>query len=379
MSQMEPKETETPPQPRKQPRQHPSVPFVWEERPGLPKKNWQPSLATFVPSPPPLPPPIPVPVKLVTSVPFCWEKTPGELLLKLPQPPSETSKTPPLPPPVPIPVKLVTSVPFCWEETPGKPAPSSANDPPKLPQPPPETSKTPPLPPPVPIPVKLVTSVPFCWEETPGKPAPSSANDPPKLPQPPSETSKTPPLPPPVPVPVKLVTSVPFNWEETPGQPYPCFVDFNPPDPLDQPLYGCEAETSSDCFSSVPISGAFTVDDFDENLNRETSSMPTSPAYDTDDSTSSYMTGASSLVGASFLEELFPPRLPQEKVEEAASHHAQVTTASNGINFGFPVRTQYTLRELIMMSRRRSYMREHNPSMVEGREWKRYQQRLKLL
>lgn len=281
MSQMEPKETETPPQPRKQPRQHPSVPFVWEERPGLPKKNWQPSLATFVPSPPPLPPPIPVPVKLVTSVPFCWEKTPGELLLKLPQPPSETSKTPPLPPPVPVPVKLVTSV--------------------------------------------------------------------------------------------------PFNWEETPGQPYPCFVDFNPPDPLDQPLYGCEAETSSDCFSSVPISGAFTVDDFDENLNRETSSMPTSPAYDTDDSTSSYMTGASSLVGASFLEELFPPRLPQEKVEEAASHHAQVTTASNGINFGFPVRTQYTLRELIMMSRRRSYMREHNPSMVEGREWKRYQQRLKLL
>ncbi|CAN6842805.1 unnamed protein product [Brassica oleracea] len=330
MSQMEPKETETPPQPRKQPRQHPSVPFVWEERPGLPKKNWQPSLATFVPSPPPLPPPIPVPVKLVTSVPFCWEKTPGELLLKLPQPPSETSKTPPLPPPVPIPVKLVTSVPFCWEETPGKPAPSSANDPPKLPQPP-------------------------------------------------SETSKTPPLPPPVPVPVKLVTSVPFNWEETPGQPYPCFVDFNPPDPLDQPLYGCEAETSSDCFSSVPISGAFTVDEFDENLNRETSSMPTSPASDTDDSTSSYMTGASSLVGASFLEELFPPRLPQEKVEEAASHHAQVTTASNGINFGFPVRTQYTLRELIMMSRRRSYMREHNPSMVEGREWKRYQQKLKLL
>ncbi|CDY46932.1 BnaAnng08100D [Brassica napus] len=278
MSQMEPKETETPPQPRKQPRQHPSVPFVWEERPGLPKKNWQPSLATFVPSAPPLPPPIPVPVKL------------------------------------------------------------------------------------------LVTSVPFCWEETPGKPAPSSANDPPKLPQPPSKTVTAPSLPPPVPVPVKLVTSVPFHWEETPGQPYPCFVDFNPPDPLDQPLYGCEAETSS----------AFTVDEFDDNLNRETSSMPTSPAYDTDDSTSSYMTGASSLVGASFLEELFP-RLPQEKVEAADSHHVQVTTASNDINFGFPVRAQYTLRELIMMSRRRSYMREHNPSMVEGREWRRHQRRLKLL
>ncbi|CAG7892757.1 unnamed protein product [Brassica rapa] len=321
MSQMEPKETETPPQPRKQPRQHPSVPFVWEERPGLPKKNWQPSLATFVPSPPPLPPPIPVPVKLVTSVPFCWEKTPGELLLKLPQPPPETSKTPPLPPPVPVPVKLVTSVPFCWEETPGKPAPSSANDPPKLPKPP-------------------------------------------------SKTITTPSLPPPVPVPVKLVTSVPFHWEETPGQPYPCFVDFNPPDPLDQPLYGCEAETSSDIYDDA------SSDCY--NLNRGASSMPTSPAYDTDDSTSSYMTGASSLVGASFLEELFP-RLPQEKVEAAVSHHVQVTTASNDIKFGFPVRTQYTLRELIMMSRRRSYMREHNPSMVEGREWRSHQRRLKLL
>ncbi|KAH0897007.1 hypothetical protein HID58_046575 [Brassica napus] len=80
-----------------------------------------------------------------------------------------------------------------------------------------------------------------------------------------------------------------------------------PPDPLDQPLYGCEAETSSDCFSSVPISGYYSF------------------------------------------------------------------------YFGFPVRTQYTLRELIMMSRRRSYMREHNPSVVEGREWKRYKQRLKLL
>ncbi|KAJ4910036.1 hydroxyproline-rich glycoprotein family protein [Raphanus sativus] len=341
MCQMEPKETKPPP--RKQPRQHPSVPFVWEELPGLPKKNWQPSLAAFVPSPPTLPPPIPVPVKLVTSVPFCWEKTPGKLLLKLPQPP------------------------------------------------PPETATTTPLPPPVPVPVKLVTSVPFCWEETPGKPAPSTANDPPKLPQPPSKTATTPLLPPPVPVPVKLVTSVPFHWEETPGQPYPCFVDFDPTDPFDRPLtpppmYGCEAETSSDIyddassdsFSFVPISGAFTVDEFDDNLNRETSSIPTSPAYDTDDSTSSYMTGSS------FLEKLFP-RLPQEN-----SHHVQVTTASNDINFGFPVRTQYTLRELIMMSRRRNYMRKQIPSVeftkygaessclfeLEGSEWKRYQRRM---
>lgn len=297
MSEMEPKETEPP---RKQLRQPPSVPFIWEERPGFPKKNWQPSLATFVPSPPTLPPPVPVPVKLVTSVPFRWE-------------------------------------------------------------------------------------------ETPGKPLPDSSNDPPQLPHPPLETATTTPLPPPVPVPVKLVTSVPFDWEETPGQPYPCFVDINPPEPLDQPLppppmYG-EVETSSDIFddassdsfSSVPsllaanrsvsISGTVVaVDEFDDNLNRETSSMPTSPAYESDDSTSSYMTGASSLVGASFLEKLFPSLLPSEKVKAADSENVQVsthplpdevklTTESDNMKIGFPVRTPQTLGELIMMSRRRSYMR----------------------
>lgn len=304
MFEMEPKETEPP---RKQSRQPPCVPFIWEERPGFPKKNWQPSLATFVPSPPPLPPRIPVPVKLVSSVPFRWE-------------------------------------------------------------------------------------------ETPGKPLPSSSTDTPQLPHPPLETAATP-LPPPVPVPVKLVTSVPFVWEETPGQPYPCFVDTNPPEPLDQPLppppmYG-EVETSSDTyddassdsFSSVPsllaanrsvsISGALEVGEFDDSLNRETSSMPTSPAYESDDSTSSYMTGASSLVGASFLEKLFPRLLPQEKVEAADSddvplhEEVKLTTASDNMSIGFPVRTPQTLGELIMMSRRRSYMRravemrKQNLSMVK--------------
>ncbi|CAH2070327.1 unnamed protein product [Thlaspi arvense] len=316
---MELKETEPPRKPLRQP---PSVPFIWEERPGFPKKNWQPSLATFVPSPPPLPPPIPVPVKLVTSVPFRWE------------------------------------------ETPGKPLPPSSNDPPQLPLPPPETAKTPPLY-----------------------------------------------LPPPVPVPVKLVTSVPFDWEETPGQPYPCFVDDAiPPEPLDQPLppppmYGGEFETSSDTyddassdsFSSVPsllarnrsvsVSGAVAVDEFDDyHLNRETSSTPASPVYESDDSTCSYMTGASrasSLVGASFLEKLFPRLLPQEKFEAAESEDVQVsstrplheevklTTDSDNMNIGFPVRMPQTLGELIMMSRKRSYMRravemrKHKPSMVK--------------
>ncbi|CAN8244619.1 unnamed protein product [Cochlearia groenlandica] len=334
---MEHKETE--PVPRKQLRQPPSVPFVWEERPGFPKKNWLPSLATFVPSPPPLPPPIPVPVKLITTVPFRWE-------------------------------------------------------------------------------------------ETPGKPLPSSVNDQPQLPHPPLQTVTAPPLPPPVLVPVKQVKSVPFDWEETPGQPYPCFVEsLNQPEPLDQPLppppmYG-DLETSSDSyddassdsFSSVPVSGAVAVDDFDDNMNKDMSSTPTSPGYETDDSTSSYMTGASSLVGASFLGKLFPRLLPQEKVEAAASEdvkevsstrtlreEVKLNTDSDKMNIGYPVRTTQTLGELIMMSRKRSYMRravemrKQYPSKeltkkgaerwclfvpgiktIEGLEWKKHQQRLKLM
>ncbi|KAF8052639.1 hypothetical protein N665_1526s0004 [Sinapis alba] len=163
-------------------------------------------------------------------------------------------------------------------------------------------------------------------------------------------------------------------------------------------------DASSDSFSSVPISGAIAADD---NL---TSSIPTSPAYESDDSTSSYMTGASSLVGASFMKKLFPRLLPQEKVEAAGSEGVQdstrplheevkLTTDSDNMKIGVPVKIPQTLGELIMLSRRRSYMRravamrKYNPSMeftksgaerfctkmIQGHEWKNYQPRLKLV
>ncbi|XP_052210245.1 uncharacterized protein LOC127813346 [Diospyros lotus] len=69
---------------RKQPRQPVSVPFLWEEKPGTPKKDWKPSTRTANPVTPP-------PVKLVASVPFEWEEKPGKPFpsFSKPQPESE--------------------------------------------------------------------------------------------------------------------------------------------------------------------------------------------------------------------------------------------------------------------------------------------------
>ncbi|KAL5570044.1 hypothetical protein UlMin_026619 [Ulmus minor] len=51
-------------------RQPPSVPFLWEIMPGIPKKNWKPEApaSSSVSAPP---------VKLIASVPFIWEEKPG--------------------------------------------------------------------------------------------------------------------------------------------------------------------------------------------------------------------------------------------------------------------------------------------------------------
>ncbi|KAK4431590.1 hypothetical protein Salat_0921100 [Sesamum alatum] len=67
---------------RKRERQPISVPFIWEEKPGMPKKDWKPP--TIRPIKPAAPP-----VKLVVSVPFGWEEKPGTPLPSLVQPPPE--------------------------------------------------------------------------------------------------------------------------------------------------------------------------------------------------------------------------------------------------------------------------------------------------
>ncbi|XP_058086324.1 uncharacterized protein LOC131233572 [Magnolia sinica] len=74
-------------------RQQGSVPFLWEEKPGTPKKEWKSETtpANFIPSP----------AKLFVSVPFKWEEKPGKPLLQYPQ---TQLDSPLLPPPTPGPV-----------------------------------------------------------------------------------------------------------------------------------------------------------------------------------------------------------------------------------------------------------------------------------
>nr|DAD33772.1 TPA_asm: hypothetical protein HUJ06_012623 [Nelumbo nucifera] len=64
--------------PRQQESQKGSIPFVWEEKPGTPKKEWK-----WKPEPEAVPVPVstvPSPVKLIVSVPFKWEEQPGKPL-----------------------------------------------------------------------------------------------------------------------------------------------------------------------------------------------------------------------------------------------------------------------------------------------------------
>lgn len=63
-------------------RQPISVPFVWEEKPGTPKRDWKPSTQTVSPF-------VPLPVKLVASIPFEWEEKPGTPLRHFSQAPQE--------------------------------------------------------------------------------------------------------------------------------------------------------------------------------------------------------------------------------------------------------------------------------------------------
>ncbi|XP_015877870.4 uncharacterized protein LOC107414272 [Ziziphus jujuba] len=82
---------------KKQVREPPSVPFLWEEKPGIPKKDWKPGVSSV--SSVPIPP-----VKLIASVPFEWEEKPGTPLPIFSQQPF-ISVVPPLskPPPLPAP------------------------------------------------------------------------------------------------------------------------------------------------------------------------------------------------------------------------------------------------------------------------------------
>ncbi|GAB2233399.1 hypothetical protein Droror1_Dr00002621 [Drosera rotundifolia] len=257
--------------------------------------------------------------------------------------------------------------------------------------------------------------VPFLWEEKPG--IPKKDWKPEMIPM-----SLVPYVPP------KFIVSVPFVWEEKPGTPLRCVqkealdvmcytrVPQNKPLPL-PPAYYCDEESpccgveaddkdwlwdldmdvlsmqTSESYASSPsllangivptaaISSAVPVENVDQMKHvggwTDTRSSP-----EITESLSSYATGNMSLVGAPFLEQLFPLYSPKSSFLQQPNE--QVTYPGNQVptpeqhqiqHFGVVgkqsvvIRRPVTLGELILQSRRRSYrrkavqMRKHRPSM----------------
>ncbi|GMJ06575.1 hypothetical protein HRI_004326700 [Hibiscus trionum] len=323
-------------------RQPPSVPFLWEVRPGIAKKDWNPVPSSVNMT---LPRPTPTPIKLIASVPFNWEEKPGTPLHSFSQAPAE---------PMTVPLSsMLTTLP--------------------------------------PAPTKLIASVPFNWEEKPGTPLPSfsqPAVEPTTVS--PSEMFMT--LPPP-----PVYSPSYFNGCNNNDEPAVFEMDLE--------AFGFETDDSS--FSSAPSTEISTIVTSQKVYQTDNGSdhleTLSSPASETD-STSSYATGAASLVGASFLECLFPLLSPSSGFLETVRHPEQGSRAQRDFdresNNTVVIRRPPTLGELIMMSRRRSYqrkaaqIREKNISMeflkeratgccifgtdiIEGLQLKKFQPRLK--
>lgn len=242
--------------------------------------------------------------------------------------------------------------------------------------------------------IRLPPSVPFLWEVRPGiakkdwKPEASA-------------TSRV--LPPPTPI--KFIASIPFNWEEKPGTPLPSFLQpaeepmvvqqsatlmTLPPPPVyslayfngcnsnddqgdDIETFGFETDDSFSSASSILENSSLAVSTVVSTIAPEQKTykidndsdhqeIPSSPASETG-STSSYATGASSLVGASFLECLFPLLPPNAGfLEKGRYPDEESQTARNNFdresNNTVVISKPPTLGELILMSRTRSYQRK---------------------
>lgn len=226
-------------------------------------------------------------------------------------------------------------------------------------------------------------SVPFIWEEKPGIPKKDWIR-----------TVR--PAKPPSPA-VKLVVSVPFGWEEKPGTPLPSFVQ-----PPKEPAFVALQEHSSIVFSSQPKYSDHNYENEGDDGSSDTYSIetdesftsaksllanglistnaiasavpclaltttdheqlqsPGSPASETE-STSSYATGTTSLVGAPFLEWLFPLLVPSSGVPNKLGYLERDTSHKellHEMNSSQARRPLLTLGELIVMSRRRSCQRK---------------------
>lgn len=281
----------------KKERQTISIPFVWEVSPGTPKKDWKPTPAPIKTSTPP-------PVKLIASVPFEWEEKPGKPLPYCLQPPPSS---PPLLPQAESnsfksPIHHISLEPFEWEGKPGNPLPCSSQSPP---------ASSSGVPQKIEInfssPVKLIASVPFEWEEKPGKPLPflqSPSRLPLALPQ--VECNSSPSFP-------GLSEGNIGNWISMNN------CDGNEPEMLESDPESCEYETDDGSFTSAPSFSANNLTESmivplgqypSKDLNNGQLQSPGSPTTETE-STCSYATGTTGLVGASFLEWLFPLLTPR--------------------------------------------------------------------
>lgn len=210
-------------------------------------------------------------------------------------------------------------------------------------------------------------SVPFIWEEKPGMPKKDWIHK--------ARPIKT------APTAAKLVVSVPFGWEEKPGTPLPSFV--TPPKYYSDHGYGNndgQGENEGDDGSSDTYSTE-TDDSFTSaksllangliSTTAIASAVPClaltttdheqlqSPASETE-STSSYATGTASLVGAPFLEWLFPLLVQSSGVPNKVGYLETYPSQKEFLhetNSSQARRPLLTLGELIVMSRRRSCQR----------------------
>ncbi|XP_057475178.1 uncharacterized protein LOC130763303 [Actinidia eriantha] len=202
---------------------------------------------------------------------------------------------------------------------------------------------------------KQPVSIPFVWEEKPGTPK--------KDWKPIKQTTVNPVIPPPV----KFVVSIPFKWEEKPGKPLLCFSRLPPEAEIHFPsekLVALELPPADSRNNNEGIQDRV----FESAIEAGGYETPSSPVSATDSSRSSYATGTTSLVGAPFLECLFPLLSPDSGFLEklGCSEKSTIYTPrkvpsrdfDRESNCSVAVRPPQTLGELIMMSRRGSYRRK---------------------
>ncbi|KAL8242321.1 hypothetical protein R6Q59_012623 [Mikania micrantha] len=231
--------------------------------------------------------------------------------------------------------------------------------------------------------IKQTISIPFLWEEKPGTPKP--------------DWKRVNPI---RQLPVKLIASVPFMWEEKPGTPLPGLFSHLEPNlimhsspPLLSHLHYinnpfCDSDSvcdldqeHQDLESEVGIIQSYSnhpkhhknnpfCDSSDDELTEINDSdylqAPSSPAWETESVASSC---ATSLAGSSFLECMFPLMTTPKAgffgtVGCSKIRVPPANSCTQIISYGAE-RKPLTLGELIMMSRRRSYLKK----AIESQEY----------